>query len=82
MLDFAMALGKYFIGDEGVQTIIATTPSGSFGDIVQHYLNGNPIQDTVVCCGDNVFGDKASEMMEFFTKTINNPNKNILLLLV
>lgn len=79
MLDFAMAMGKYFIGNEGVQTIVATTPSGSFGDIVQHYLNGNPIKDTVVCCGDNVFGDKASEMMEFFTGTINNPNKHIAL---
>lgn len=79
MLDFAMAMGKYFIGDEGVKTIVASKPSGSFGDIVGHYLAGNPIKDTVVCCGDNVFGDKASGMMEFFAKTINNPNKHIAL---
>lgn len=79
MLDFALAMGKYFIKDDGVQKIIASQPSGSFGDIVQHYLSGNPIKDTVVCCGDNVFGDKASEMMEFFTKTINNPNKHVAL---
>ena len=79
MLDFAMAMGKYFIGDEGVNKIVATTPSGSFGDIVQHYLAGNPVKDTVVCCGDNVFGDKASDMMKFFTKTINNPDKHVAL---
>jgi dTDP-glucose pyrophosphorylase len=79
MLDFALAMGKYFIKDDGVQKIIASQPSGSFGDIVQHYLSGNPIKDTVVCCGDNVFGDKASEMMEFFTKTINDPNKHVAL---
>ena len=54
MLDFAMAMGKYFIGAEGVNKIVATTPSGSFGDIVQHYLAGNPVKDTVVCCGVNV----------------------------
>ena len=79
MLDFAMAMGKYFIANEGVNKIIATTPSGSFGDIVQHYLAGNPVKDTVVCCGDNVFGDKAADMMNFFTKTINNPNKHVAL---
>ncbi|MCM1002798.1 MAG: sugar phosphate nucleotidyltransferase [Candidatus Gastranaerophilales bacterium] len=79
MLDFAMAMGKYFIDNDGVQTIVASTPSGSFGDIVGHYMAGNPIKDTVVCCGDNVFGDKATELMEFFAKTINNPNKHIAL---
>lgn len=79
MLDFAMTMGKYFIGDEGVNKIVASTPSGSFGDIVQHYLAGNPIKDTVVCCGDNVFGDSAAEMMTFFTKEINNPNKHVAL---
>ncbi len=79
MLDFALAMGKFFIGEEGVNKIIASKPSGSFGDIVQHYLSGNPIKDTVVCCGDNVFGDKASEMMEFFTKTINDPSKHVAL---
>ncbi len=79
MLDFALAMGKFFAGKEGVNKIIASQPSGSFGDIVQHYLAGNPIKDTVVCCGDNVFGDKAVDMMRFFTKTINNPNKHVAL---
>lgn len=79
MLDFAMTMGKYFIGDEGVNKIVAAQPSGSFGDIVQYYLAGNPIKDTVVCCGDNVFGGKGSDIMEFFTKTINNPNKHVAL---
>ena len=79
MLDFAMTMGKYFIGKEGVNKIIAKQPTGSFGDIVQHYLAGNPIKDTVVCCGDNVFGDKAKDMMTFFTKVINNPNKHVAL---
>ncbi len=77
MLDFALAMNKFFIGKEGVNKIIASQPSGSFGDIVQHYLAGNPIKDIIVCCGDNVFGDKASDIMTFFTKTINNPNKHL-----
>ena len=34
MLDFALAMGKYFIKEDGVQKIIASQPSGSFGDIV------------------------------------------------
>ncbi len=79
MLDFAMAMGKYFIGEEGVNTIVASQPSGSFGDIVAHYQAGNPIKDTVVCCGDNVFGDKAADMMKFFTKVINNQDKHVAL---
>lgn len=79
MLDFALAMGKYFIQDGGVNKIVASKPSGSFGDIVQHYLAGNPVKDTVVCCGDNVFGDKASSMMEFMTSMINNPKKHVAL---
>ena len=78
MLDFAMTMGKCFIGEEGVNTIIASQPTGSFGDIVAHYKN-NPIKDTVVCCGDNVFGDGAIDMMKFFTKEKNKPNKNVAL---
>lgn len=80
MLDFAMAMGKYFIGDEGVNKIVAAAPSGSFGDIVAHYLAGNPIKDTVVCCGDNVFGVSSKELMTFFTKMINDPNKHVALI--
>lgn len=78
MLDFAMTMGKYFIEDGGVNKIIASQPSGSFGDIVAHYQT-HPIKDTVVCCGDNVFGDSAFDMMTFFTKEINNPNKHVAL---
>ena len=79
MLDFAMAMGKFFVGKEGVNKIVAAQPSGSFGDIVAHYQAGNPIKDTVVCCGDNVFGDKAVDMMKFFTRVINDPNKHVAL---
>ena len=79
MLDFAMAMGKFFVGKEGVNKIVAPEKSGSFGDIVKHYQAGNPITDTVVCCGDNVFGDKAVDMMKFFTRVINDPNKHVAL---
>lgn len=79
MLDFAMTMGKYFIDNKGAEKIIASTPSGSFGDIIKHYQAGNPIKDTIVCCGDNVFGDKASDIMTFFTKAMNNPNKHVAL---
>ncbi len=80
MLDFALAMNKAFIGEEGIQKIIAQQPSGSFGDIVQYYLAGNPIKDTVVCCGDNVFGDNAKDLTKFFVETINNPNKHVALI--
>ena len=79
MLDFAMTMGKYFIDDKGSEKIISSVPSGSFGDIIKHYQAGNPIKDTIVCCGDNVFGDKSSEIMSFFTKAMNNPNKHVAL---
>lgn len=77
MLDFALALGKYCVERRGVRTIVAKDPSGSFGDIIKHYLAGNTIQDTIVCCGDNVFNEKASNLMRFFTQRINDPNKHI-----
>ncbi len=80
MLDFAMAMGKNFIDDKGVQTIVSSKASGSFGDIVKHYLDDeNEIKDTVVCCGDNVFGDDSKKIMSFFTKAINDPNKHVAL---
>lgn len=79
MLDFAMTMGKYFIENSGVKTIVASKPSGSFGDIVAHYMN-NPIKDTIICCGDNVFGDKSSKLLEFFTRVINNPKKHAALI--
>ncbi|MCQ2744423.1 MAG: hypothetical protein MJ230_06485 [bacterium] len=76
MLDFAMAMGKHFIGDEGVKTIVAPFATGSFGDIVENFRH-NPVKDIVVCCGDNVFADKATDMMPFFTRLMNNPNKHV-----
>ena len=79
MLDFAMAMGKYFTQKEGYATKIAPAATGSFGDIVQHYLAGNPIKDVVVSCGDNIFGTTADDMMTFFTKTINNAKKHLAL---
>lgn len=78
MLDFAMAMSKFFIGDN-VEPKVAAQPSGSFGDVVKHYLAGNEIKDTVVCCGDNVFADSAQEMMPFFVRAINDPNKHLAL---
>lgn len=78
MLDFAMAMGKYFIGEEGVNKIVASQPSGSFGDIVEFYKT-HPIKETIVCCGDNVFGDSAFDIMKFFIKEINNPHKHVAL---
>ena len=78
MLDFAMTMGKYFIGEEGVNKIVASQPSGSFGDIVAHYQN-NPIKDTIVCCGDNVFGDNSFDIMKFLIREINNPQKHVAL---
>ncbi|MCQ2957604.1 MAG: hypothetical protein MJ180_01740 [Candidatus Gastranaerophilales bacterium] len=79
MLDFALAKSKSFIGKEGITPIVEELPGGSFSSIVKHYSAGNPIKDTVVCCGDNVFGDSATSLTEFFTKMINNPKKHVAL---
>ncbi|MCQ2738818.1 MAG: hypothetical protein MJ237_01170 [bacterium] len=80
MLDFALAMGNVFTGKEGVNSIVANKPSGSLGDIVNHYLNGGEIKDTIVCCGDNVFDDSAVDLMTFFASEINNPNKHLALI--
>jgi len=80
MLDFAMGMGKYFTQNSGYEAKIAKEASGSFGDVVGHYLSGqNPIKDVVVSCGDNIFGASADEMTSFFTKVINDPKKQMAL---
>lgn len=79
MLDVPMAMGQDFLDNKGYTTIIADKKSGSMGDIVKHYLAGNEIKDTVVCCGDNVFAAQSSEMTEFFTKCINDKNTHLAL---
>lgn len=80
MLDFAMGMGKYFTQKSGYESKIAETATGSFGDVVGHYLSGqNPIKDVVVSCGDNIFGASADEMTSFFTKVINDPKKQMAL---
>ena len=78
ILDFVLTMGKYFIEDTGVNTIMSSSQTGSFGDIISFYQT-NAIKDTIVCCGDNVFGDSAFDIMGFFTKEINNPNKHLAL---
>lgn len=80
MLDVPMAMGRFFLGTEGYGTIMAEKKSGSLGDIVKHYLeNPKDIKDTVVCCGDNIFGTRAGELTSFFTKAINSPNTHLAL---
>ena len=78
MLDIPMAMGRFFADEKGYSTIIAEQPTGSFGDIVQNYLNtGREPRDVVVCCGDNVFDMKSEEMLDFIVDTINNPQKQL-----
>jgi len=80
MLDIPMAMGKFFVDKKkGYESIIAETKSGSLGDIVKKYLAGDEIKDTIVCCGDNVFGTKAEELTSFFTKVINDKNTHLAL---
>ena len=79
MLDVPMAQGRYFLGKEGYTPIIADKKSGSMGDIVKQYLAGKEIKDTIVCCGDNVFGTNAKELTKFFIKAINDKNINVAL---
>ncbi len=78
MLDVPMSMGRFFASKEGYGKIIAEKPTGSFGDVIQHYLHtGRPAKDVVVCCGDNVFDLKGEEMLNFIVKTINNPQKQM-----
>lgn len=79
MLDFPLAANKMFAGEEGHQVIMAEEKSGTMGDIIKYYLEGNEIKDTVIRCGDNIFGNSAEEMTEFITKTVNTPNKHLAL---
>lgn len=77
VLDFATLMGKHAIEETGVKTIFLEGKSGSLGYVVKYYLSGNEIKDTIVCCGDNVFDEKASNLMEFFVRSINNPNRHM-----
>jgi len=79
MLDIPMAMGKHFLGKDGYQAMMAQKKSGSMGDIIKYYLNGGKIKDTIVCCGDNVFGVQAKELTSFFIKAINNEGTHLAL---
>lgn len=89
MLDFALQMSSIFAkphktNDVGTQfvsfTPTASAPGGSFSDIVAYYRkNPSNIKDVVVCCGDNVFGEKDVDLMAFFTKSINDPEKHLAL---
>ena len=78
MLDVPLATNKFFAEQTGYRTIMNPAPTGSFGDIVLHYLDPkNPVKDVIVSCGDNVFDAKAENLLEFFVETINNPVKQL-----
>ncbi len=81
MLDMPLAMGKYFLGKEGYKPITEThapgEKSGTLDHIVKHYMSGNKIKDTVVCCGDNFFGTPAEELTSFFIKAINDKNTHL-----
>ena len=78
MLDIPMAMGRFFAPKKGYEKIIAKTPTGSFGDVINHYLDGkHKIKDVVVCCGDNVFDMKSEDMLDYIVRTINNPDKQL-----
>ena len=80
MLDWAMAMATPF-ADGKMISKIAKDKSGSFGDIVAHNKkvleNGGELRDTIVCCGDNVFGVKKGELNNFMVDLIENPDKQL-----
>lgn len=78
MLDIPMAMGRFFAPKKGYEKIVAQKPTGSFGDVIAHYLDGkHKPKDVVVCCGDNVFDMKSEDMLDYITRTINNPDKQL-----
>ena len=80
MLDWAMAMATPFANGR-IETKIAKDKSGSFGDIIKHCQQvraaGGKMKDTIVCCGDNVFGTKKNELNDFMKEVIDNPNKQL-----
>lgn len=80
MLDWAMAMATPF-ADGKIESKIAKEKSGSFGDIYKHNREvldrGGELKDTIVCCGDNVFGAKKGELDSFMVDIINDPTKQL-----
>lgn len=74
-VDFALVLGKYCVDCSGIKSIISSQENnGALGGLIEHYLQGNPIKDTIILCGDNVFDNRVNTITKFFVDAINNPN--------
>ena len=78
MLDIPLAMGRFFAKETGYEKIINDKPTGSFGDVIAHYMSGkSKPKDVVVCCGDNVFDEKGENMLEYLIRVINHPGKQL-----
>ena len=78
MLDIPLSMGRFFAGKNGYEKIVSKQAMGSFGAIINQYLNeAKEVKDVVVCCGDNVFDMKSEEMLDYIVRTINNHKKQL-----
>ncbi|MCQ2754060.1 MAG: hypothetical protein MJ231_03330 [bacterium] len=71
-LDFVMMLSLPFIDNEGVQPLLSDKPNGSLGGIIDYYMAGNPIKDTVICSGDSVFCGVTDKLRDDLLDTVQD----------
>ena len=72
MLDFLLALAKPFMNKKGAVPLMQHSSNGSFGGVVDYYLSGKPVKDTIVCSADSIFGSDSKNLIEFFKKSISD----------
>ena len=72
MLDFVLALARPFMDKKGVQTLLSQDSHGSFSGVVDYYLSGKKVKDTIICSADSIFGSDAKSLIKFLKKCIKD----------
>lgn len=77
MLDFPLAMGKYFIDKNGYK-VRENEPKGNIYGMINYYLeNPDDIKATVVSGADLIYDNTSEEISEFISTQVNNPDKHI-----
>ncbi|MCQ2739944.1 MAG: hypothetical protein MJ237_06930 [bacterium] len=71
-IDFVMMLSLPFIDNKCVQPLLSNKPNGSFGGVIDYYMSGNPIKDTVICSGDSVFCGITDKLTDDLLKAVQD----------
>lgn len=77
MLDFPLAMGKFFIDKNGYK-VRENEPKGNIYGMINYYLeNPDDIKATVISGADLIYDNTAEEISEFLSTQIKNPDKHI-----